>query len=262
MPLPATHPYLLDAPGPVELGSIVRRGLVHWTSPESYSALNGTTLPALVGTPLTLNGSTRPGIATAPGGRTVFDISRQTYTGFRDTCGIPIPSTRALSVDVWFRTTIGPGTPAYGGTMFDEATSALHNTSYTNILVLNNSTTFQSRIQAGVTAWSMDTSFASGNINVAGSVQPNIWHNLCIVLPGNPTVGGTQTTTLYWNGSSNTSRAAVPIIRPPSNRSFLYYAFYGGQYGDLKVYNVALTPAEVKQNYNAMAPYYGRPPNA
>jgi hypothetical protein len=94
-----------------------------------------------------------------------------------------------------------------------------------------------------------------------GGFARNTWHHICLVIPGRR-----GTCSLYWNGVLAASRFGIFsrgtlytgerwAPRPPPQSAGTNAAHFG----DMRQYYVALTAAEVRQNYNASASNYGRP---
>jgi hypothetical protein len=174
-----------------------------------------------------------------------MDIS--TGHRFTDSSGFAVSGT--LSVDLWVR----PSNATQTSVLFNEADNAFYNTTFTTIALASN--TNGARVQVNVNNnLAVDTSYA-------GAYPSNSWMHLCMVVPGS----GTQVCTLYWNGTSNAA-GSVSVTRPtPTSFYGLNYSVvnatnFRGQLGDVKIYHVALDSNEVKQNYNALALQYGRPP--
>ncbi len=236
MPLPLTHPFSEVGPSTVAPGAFVRRGLVQWWTPNTYTRLNGTTWAAQIGNPFTIN--VTPGIATTPGGYNAIDVSAVS-TSFSQASSITL--TGAMTMDIWF---LLSNTMTSGTTLLNEGSNATGTTSSSISLVY--SATVGDRLRFVVSGTTFDTSFVGG-------VYRNQWHHMALVIPGT----GTQTCVGYWNGTSNLSRS-IGVTRPTQS-FFSNSGGLRGMIGDMKVYSVALDASEVRQNYNALAPYYGRP---
>lgn len=245
MPLPSSHPFLVVDPSTPTPGSVVRRGLIQWSTPDTYTRASGTQWSARFGNALTMTGIA--GIATSPGGRCVLDVS--SAAGFTDPTGLAVPT--ALAVDVWVLPTLASNNGQLIYAEYATATRPATRTSY--VQYISNASGQRISFTFGSNAAStLDVSFA-------GSAALNVWTHLALVIPGS----GTQTCTAYWNGVP-AGTLSVTVTRPATTSYFVVCdtSAYRGLVGDFKVYNVALDANEVKQNYNAMAPYYGRPPIA
>lgn len=253
MPLPSTHPFLLESAIPRDTaGVIVKRGLVQWLSPDSYTKLAGSNVPARVGNGYTCQSAfgagngIASGIATTFGGRNVYDLSRTTMF-LIDNAGLSLNT--PLTFDIWVY--VSSNITNSGGIVAESSSNTGVGTNYAGVSYLSNTGNGQSWFRfiiAGSTT--MDTSYLS-------FAAKNAWHNFAMVIPGTT---GTQTVTAYWNGLSNKSVSAS-ITRPTT--SYFVLGNNGtnslvGRLGDFKVYNVALDSSEIQQNYNAMSAYYAR----
>lgn len=240
MSLPASHPFRAVGATPTAPGSFTRRGLVQWSTPNNYTRLAGTAWSAQLGNAFT--GSVTPGIATTAGGYNVLDLS----TGGNVSQSVGLTITGAVTLDMWVW--ISNTTAATGAFLTESSANTYGDTTLGVTYLVGGAAGNQLRFIVGATVF--DTSFRS-------SVWLDQWHHLTLVVPGT----GTQTCVGYWNGLPAISQS-TSVTRPGTSFFSVNRRSTGlrGLIGDLKVYSVALDASEVRQNYNALAPYYGRLP--
>ena len=92
---------------------------------------------------------------------------------------------------------------------------------------------------------------SNGTVQSTTTIQTNVWYNVVIQCPT------TATTELYLNGVLENSVSSIEGIIGNGNltigRAGLFSALYlSGNVSNTSIYNRALTPSEVLQNYNAL----------
>ena len=218
---------------PTVFAVIVTSGLVNNVDAATYSS--GSTWTALVGNNQTVYNS--PGTTTTPGGQTAIVFNGSSYG--LDTTGIASSGIQSFTMDAWFNAAAGVSANIVGE--------------------LGQNT------QGG---WNVMMIAISGNIIYVGfwqgsvyqlncgSYSANTWTHVSYTYSGTTVIGyvngvqvATGTASKQWPGTAyyGVGSAANP------------YTNFTGAIGAYKLYNRALTAAEVRQNYNALATRFGRP---
>lgn len=212
--------------------SYTRQAGAAWSTPlGSWSLITSTGAPA---TNLTL-----PFLSTSPGGRTVFDASRDIVTALR--AGNGTTFTSAITVNGWFYV----GSQLVNNSFYYEADVSRGGTFYTSFNPFSNASS--NYVRATV----LGSTSVNYDLSVNGSFPVNTWHNFTLCVSAG--------SAMYWNGTLFGTSTRSPT-RLGSPGSVLHVrAFNNLQLGEWTFYSVALDPSEVVQNYNARAAWYGRP---
>jgi hypothetical protein len=89
-------------------------------------------------------------------------------------------------------------------------------------------------------------------------ITTNTWYNICYVKPNNATQGGTiylngvQISPIVTTAYTISNNSSIKIIGSGTNNG----QFFVGNISQVSIYNRALTPQEIQQNYNATKSRY------
>jgi hypothetical protein len=176
------------------------------------------------------------------GGSIVFDgIDDYINTDF-----IPVIGTGETSYDVWFKT----GTAQTGGIINTRNASAVQ-----FVVVISNE--FGS-LGSNLFVYSYD-GVTQRSVATSETWTDNVWHHVV-------SVHTSETDVLYVDGVLRVSGTTIPLDISNTTRllvgvlgdgTSVYSGWYfNGEISNTKVYNRALTPSEVLQNYNALKNRY------
>jgi len=219
-------------PASTQAPPIVSSGLINNVDAASYTS--GSTWTALVGNNQTIFGSGTTTTPT-PGGQNAIVFNGSGYG--LDTTGYSSASITNFTMEVWFYAAASVSANMVGN--MGQASQGGYNIAAMSI-----------------TGNIMYTGFWQGSLYQlnCGSYSANTWTCLCYTYSGTTVTG-------YVNGiqvNAGTSTRQVPGtdyfgVGSAANP----YGNFTGRIGAYKLYNRALTAAEVRQNYNALAPRFG-----
>lgn len=174
-----------------------------------------------------------------------------TYNGSNSQVSIPNnsvlqPGSGSWTIEAWVRQSVAGNDVVLG--KFDPG-GASQDVSYS---IRTTSTTYYAQFGDGTGAYINSTNF-TGTINT--------WYQLVYVFKN----GATKTIETYVNGSSiGTVNHTLPSILNTTSNLYLgsynngeYAQWFDGRIGITRLYNAALTSAEVTQNYDADKAKYG-----
>ena len=237
MPLPSTQPWLLPPTGGVEFGTPVTRQLFAFFDPNRYTRQSGAfILPGWTiqnGTPI----NSRPTPVTTPGGRGAIDSSSSIQT-ITNAAGQFDPG---ITVDGWFC----PRTYTSASAIFRE--HSVLNGSSSNVTITAGSPTGQPCLRVTVAGG------FTADVSVNGSLPSNTWTHVAVTATRVSAPYGA----VYLNGRFFATNADSRATRPST--SVFHLHTQAGQLGEWKFYNRLLDASEILQNYNTLAPAYGRP---
>ena len=228
--------------------AIVRDGLVlclDAANSKSYPG-SGTTW-----TDLSANGNTGTLVNTPTyntSGYFDFDYTQSENVTFSNTSSLQFLNRLPYTLEAWVYPTRNPGVNNWTG-IFDRESNPGSGRDGYNLYFLGS---------AGTDTYFFTERFTSGSYNAVPvtlnqSVSVNAWQHIVATYDG-------TTLTLYRNGSSvgtpvtttgnitNTSKSLTVGVRGVN--------YFGGRISNAKIYNRALTAAEIQQNFNALKSRY------
>ena len=183
------------------------------------------------------------------GGSLSFDHTTLQYLNFSNTSSLQFLNRSPYTLEAWVYPTRNPGANNWTG-IFDRESNAGSGRDGYNLYFLGSTTTntffTTERFVAG--------SAVAPSITLNQSVSVNNWHHIVATYDG-------TTLSLYRNGSlvgtpatstgniTNTSKTLTIGVRGGQ--------YFGGRISNSKIYNKALTAAEIQQNYNALKSRFG-----
>lgn len=228
-------------------GTVVSDGLVVAIDPASRLSYpgSGTTITNQVNS--SLNGTLTNGPTFTSSGAASYITTDGTndYIGFGDNAAFRFTGTTSFSLDLWvYPLAVG---------------------NFTRVI---NKESLVSTLRDGYTTWFHTASgtyyigferFSAGAQNGASTVIPNpigAWHH-CVF-----TYDGTRNRIYYdgvFVGQSGTTVISITNTTEPLavSGAVSYASYSNNRLGAFKVYNIALTAAQVTQNYNALRGRYG-----
>jgi len=190
-----------------------------------------------------------PTYSSANGGSIGFDGTND-YVSFSNSSSLQFLNRLPYTLEAWVYPTRNPGLNNYTG-IFDREDSSVGSRDGYDLLFLGSSgtdTTFY------IERFTTGAQTSIGGVVLNQSVSVNNWHHIVGTYDG-------TTLSLYRNGSSAGTPGTTTGNITNSSKT-LTLGVRGGQYFDgrisnAKIYNRALSAAEVSQNFNATRGRYG-----
>lgn len=231
----------------VDAQSIVTTNLV-----ANYDALTGVSGSTFIdssgnGNNATLFGSVIP-TTTTVGGTTVLRLNSAQSQYFGDTTGYGTILDNAFTFDVWCY----PLSASTAGTLIGEWSGSSFNTGWTDAQMGFTTT----QINCGV--------YNTGYATAQNGWSANTWYNIVMTYNGSTTpqlktyvntvAGGTTT-----GVKSNPGSTYLSMGKYDNSGTYLggVANYFNGYIGSWKIYNAALTPTQISQNFNALRGRYG-----
>jgi hypothetical protein len=215
---------------------------------KSYPG-SGTTWTDLSGRGNTGTLTNGPTYSGSNGGSLSFNYTDLEYVSFSNSSSLQFLNRLPYTLEAWVYPTRNPGANNWTG-IFDRESDAGSGRDGYNLYFLGS---------AGTDTYFFTERFTSGSYNPVSvtlnqSITVNNWHHIVGTYDG-------TTLTLYRNGSS----VGTPVTTTgniTNSSKTLTLGVRGGQYFDgrisnAKIYNRALTAAEISQNFNALRGRYG-----
>lgn len=213
---------------------IVSSGLVNNVDAGTY--VSGSTWTALTGNNQTIFGSGTT-TTTTPGGSNAIVFNASGYG--LDTTGVATSGIQSFTMDAWFRAAAN-----VSGNIVGELGQASQGGWNVMMIALNANTILVGFWQGSVYQLNL------------GSYTANTWTHVSYTYSATAVTG-------YVNGvfvASGTSTKQFPTTAHYGVGSAANpYGNFNGVIGAYKLYNRVLTATEIRQNYNALAPRFGRP---
>lgn len=266
--LPTTHPYYIIPPS-TQAGDIYKKFVIVVLDPTV--GISGSTWTPTLGGALS---SSYPGWASSAGNNwtlvnsptlvstgpsVALSLSAASSQYITDTTGVAVMA--AFTIDIWIR----PAGLSNACIIGDTSTSTGY--SYTLLYLSSNG-----GIYSGPYYYAGN---ASGSLGMGvGSYTSNQWYNIVITNTGGTIalglaassnsslvsyVNGVQTNSAYYCRNTPPAAERLWIGYPTSYFPGATTGYFNGQIGGFKQYSVALSPAQVQQNYNAWAWRFGMP---
>jgi hypothetical protein len=190
-----------------------------------------------------------PTYSSANGGYIDFDYTQSENVTFSNTSSLQFLNRLPYTLEAWVYPTRNPGANNWTG-IFDRESDAGSGRDGYNLYFVGS---------AGTDTYFFTERFTSGTYNqssvtLSQSITVNNWHHIVGTYDG-------TTLSLYRNGSlvgtpatttgniTNTSKSLTIGVRGGN--------YFGGRISNTKIYNRALTAAEISQNFNALRSRYG-----
>jgi hypothetical protein len=199
------------------------------------------------------NGTLQNGVSFDVDNQGSFLFNRNTvseHVSFVNTTSVQFLGRLPYTLEVWVYPTVNPGASTFTGIFNREDASTGSRDGYN--IYLNGSTTTamtvaSERFQAGV----------NRNVffNTNESTVLNKWNHLCCTYDGTNLI-------LYYNTSVVSSRSDATGNINNSSKSLEFGrrgngSYFGGKLSAPKIYNRAITPVEIQQNFNALRGRFG-----
>jgi hypothetical protein len=232
--------------------SIVLNGLVLYLDAANIKSYpgSGTTWTDLSGRGNTGTLVNTPTYSGSNGGSLSFNYTDLEYVSFSNSSSLQFLNRLPYTLEAWVYPTRNPGANNYTG-IFDREDSSVGSRDGYDLLFLGSSgtdTTFY------IERFTTGAQTSIGGVVLNQSVSVNNWHHIVGTYDG-------TTLSLYRNGSSAGTPGTTTGNITNSSKT-LTLGVRGGQYFDgrisnAKIYNRALSAAEVSQNFNALRGRYG-----
>jgi hypothetical protein len=178
-----------------------------------------------------------------------FDYTQSENVTFSSSSSLQFLNRSPYTLEAWVYPTRNPGENNWTG-IFDREDSSIGSRDGYNVYFLGSAGTntyfFTERFVAGTVA--------NPSVTLVQSVTVNNWSHIVATYDG-------TTLSLYRNGSlvgtpatstgniTNTSKSLTIGVRGGN--------YFGGRISNAKIYNRALTPSEIQQNFNALKSRFG-----